>query len=58
MNNVVSQAFLLFNSITVPVDAATAPIRTDGIPNTRRRGAAMKQVILAVNAEEADRILW
>lgn len=48
----------LFNSIVVPVDAATAPIKTEGIPSMKMRGAAIKQMILAVSDEEADSVLW
>jgi len=47
---------LLF--LAVPVDAATAPIRQDGIPRIMTRGAAVKQAILAVVEEAADRVLW
>lgn len=42
----------------VPVDAAAAPINTDGIPSTKISGAAIKQVILAVFDDEADKVLW
>lgn len=42
----------------LPVDAAAAPIRTGGIPNTIKRTAATKHVILAVVREEADKVLW
>ena len=48
----------MLNSIPVPVDAATAPIKIDGTPSMRTRAAAIKQVILAVADEEADRVLW
>ncbi len=44
--------------MALPVDAATAPINTDGTPSMKMRGAAIKQVILAVVDEEADRVLW
>lgn len=47
-----------FISIAVPVDAATAPINTEGIPRMKMMGAAMKHVILAVADEEADKVLW
>lgn len=47
-----------FNSVVVPVDAAAAPINTDGIPSMKIMGAAMKHVILAVADEEAERVLW
>lgn len=40
----------------VPVDAATAPINTDGIPSMKMKGAAIKQMILAVADEEADSV--
>lgn len=48
----------LLNSVAAPVDAATAPINIDGTPSMKMRGAAIKQVILAVADEEADRVLW
>ena len=47
-----------FFMLTLPVDAATAPIIIGGTPSKRTRGAAIKQVILAVADEEADRVLW
>lgn len=49
---------ILCNSIVTPIDAPTAPITTEGIPNMKMRGAAIKQMILAVSDEEADSVLW
>lgn len=48
----------LLNAVAAPVDAAAAPIKTDGSPSMIKSGAAIKQVILAVVEEEADRVLW
>lgn len=42
----------------VPVDAATAPISTGGIPRTMTTPAAMKQIILAVAVELEESVLW
>lgn len=42
----------------IPVDAATAPISIDGVPNTNMQKAAAKDVIWAVAEEEADKVLW
>lgn len=41
----------------VPVDAATAPISTGGIPRTMTTPAAMKQIILAVAVELEESVL-
>lgn len=42
----------------LPVDAAAAPIRMEGIPHRGKITAAAKHVILAVVTEEADKVLW
>lgn len=42
----------------VPVEAATAPIKTEGIPRMDTRTAAPKQHIWAFTGEAEDRILW
>lgn len=41
-----------------PVDTATAPIKTDGMPRIRIITAAAKHVICALAAVAADRVLW
>ena len=41
-----------------PVDAATAPISTDGMPRMRTNTAAAKHAICALAAEAEDRVLW
>lgn len=45
-------------TVPVPVDAAAAPIRIGGIPNTSRIIEATTHVTLAVVKEEAARVLW
>lgn len=47
----------LLNAIVAPVDAAAAPINTDGSPSIIKRGAAIRQVNRAVAEEEAERVL-
>lgn len=44
-------------STGVPVDAATAPISTGGIPRIMTTPAAMKQIILAVAVELEESVL-
>lgn len=41
-----------------PVDTATAPIKTDGMPRIRIITAAAKHVICALAAVAEDRVLW
>lgn len=42
----------------LPVEAATAPIKTEGIPRIDTITAAPKQQIWAFAGEDEDRILW
>lgn len=44
--------------LIIPVDAATAPINMEGIPNMKAQKAAAKHEICAVDTVEAHRILW
>lgn len=41
-----------------PVEAATAPMRTGGIPSMAMTMAAAQQVNWSVCDEEADSVLW
>lgn len=44
--------------LSLPVDAAAAPISTRGIANVRIRPAAAVVMILTVVSDLADKILW
>lgn len=48
----------MFISSSVPVEAATAPSRMGGMPSVGTMKAAAKQVILAVEEEAAESVLW
>lgn len=58
MSSLLLNVALNYSICSILVEAAAAPINTEGIPCTKMMGAAMKQVILAVDDEEADRVLW
>lgn len=51
-------SYTSINKLSVPVDAAAAPSRIGGIPNTSKKIAATKHVSLVVANEEADKVLW